>query len=43
LGEYLAGKGNGSNASGPQSDAPAAGQAMTSTEQQTPLTSELAR
>ncbi|MGD0950337.1 MAG: hypothetical protein ABSA52_23315 [Candidatus Binatia bacterium] len=31
LGEYLAGKGNGSNASRPQSDVPAAGQATAST------------
>lgn len=32
LGEYLAGKGNGSNASGPESDAPTAGQARVSTD-----------
>jgi hypothetical protein len=31
LGEYLAGKSNGSNASRPESDAPAAGQAKAST------------
>lgn len=35
LGEYLAGKGNASNASQPESDAPATGQAMTSTEAET--------
>ena len=38
LGEYLAGKGNGSNASGPESDAPAAEQATTaSTGAESPL------